>query len=98
MSAPAGWYRDPYRPSGSRHWDGQAWTDHVSHGGSVSADPIGTAPQLPAPIVTTPAPLSAESVQKARRAELVRRWVIAAVVIAVGVFGSAVLLQIQLAR
>jgi hypothetical protein len=22
----AGWYADPYRPSGIRHWDGRRWT------------------------------------------------------------------------
>lgn len=26
-SAPAGWYLDPMRPSGSRFWDGNMWTD-----------------------------------------------------------------------
>lgn len=26
---PAGWYPDPYRPGGSRRWDGAAWTDET---------------------------------------------------------------------
>lgn len=96
MTAPAGWYRDPYRPSGSRHWDGTQWSDHVSAAnGAVAPDPIGTAPQLPGPPVAAQAPLSAETVQAARRADLVRRWVIAITVIIIGGFGTYALMQMM---
>lgn len=36
---PAGWHGDPYRAHELRYWDGSRWTEHVSNGGVVSADP-----------------------------------------------------------
>ncbi len=35
-----GWNADPYRRHELRYWDGAAWTDHVSDGGSAGLDPI----------------------------------------------------------
>ncbi len=35
----AGWYADPYDPTGLRYWDGAAWTNHRS------SAPYGAAPR-----------------------------------------------------
>ena len=36
---PAGWYPDPMHRFEQRHWNGVAWTEHVSTGGTASTDP-----------------------------------------------------------
>ena len=39
MTTPAaGWYPDPQNASMKRYWDGSAWTEHVTHFNSGSAD------------------------------------------------------------
>lgn len=39
-SQPAGWYPDPHRRHDVRHWDGRAWTSHVSDRGTPGEDPV----------------------------------------------------------
>ena len=36
---PANWYKDPSGRFELRYWNGSAWTEHVSSGGSQSIDP-----------------------------------------------------------
>jgi Protein of unknown function (DUF2510) len=40
MWAPAGWQPDPTGRHELRHWDGRAWTSHVSDQGALSEDPL----------------------------------------------------------
>jgi hypothetical protein len=39
-SAPAAWLRDPTGQHELRYWDGEAWTAHVSDGGTTSEAPL----------------------------------------------------------
>lgn len=39
-AASAGWHPDPAGRHDLRYWDGRQWTEHVSDGGAVSADPL----------------------------------------------------------
>lgn len=48
------WLPDPTRPGRLRYWDGARWTEHVSAGGAVEADPIAGDP--PPPPAAEPAP------------------------------------------
>src|SRR3546814_19344341 len=36
----AAWHPDPTGKHELRYWDGSQWTEHVSDGGNVSADPL----------------------------------------------------------
>jgi hypothetical protein len=58
--APSGWYADPTRRHLYRCWNGQAWTDRVSNGGTSGVDPAQmdahTAATPPAPGTAAPAP------------------------------------------
>lgn len=49
MSAPGqpGWLPDPEGRYEYRWWDGQSWTDQVSHQGQAGRAPLGGAPQHP---------------------------------------------------
>ncbi|MGV0809692.1 AIM24 family protein [Mycolicibacterium setense] len=49
MSAPGqpGWLPDPEGRYEYRWWDGQSWTDQVSHQGQAGRAPLGGAPQQP---------------------------------------------------
>lgn len=47
--APAGWYEDPLARADHRYWDGRRWTEHVSRGGQVAADPLESAADVSAP-------------------------------------------------
>jgi hypothetical protein len=38
-SVPANWYKDPSGRFELRYWNGSAWTEHVSTGGTQSIDP-----------------------------------------------------------
>ena len=38
-SVPANWYKDPSGRFELRYWNGSAWTEHVSSGGTQSIDP-----------------------------------------------------------
>ena len=38
-AAPAGWYSDPSSRFELRYWDGNQWTEHVSHAGQQYTDP-----------------------------------------------------------
>jgi len=52
MSAPAGWYPDPYGGALRRYWDGTTWTAHVEQ---PAAQAVRTPPeQLRAPAGTRP--------------------------------------------
>jgi uncharacterized protein YxjI len=46
---PAGWYPDPAGSGGSRWWDGQVWTEHVSEPAQAVATSPAQAPHRPAP-------------------------------------------------
>ena len=46
LANPARWAADPMGRHELRYWDGKKWTDHVSTGGAVSADPV-SAPVQP---------------------------------------------------
>lgn len=39
QNIPANWYKDPSGRFELRYWNGTAWTEHVSTGGSQSVDP-----------------------------------------------------------
>lgn len=42
-----GWLPDPEGRYEYRWWDGQSWTDQISHQGQAGRAPLGTAPQQP---------------------------------------------------
>lgn len=55
---PPAWHTDPTGRHELRYWDGTRWSEHVSDGGRVSADPLAA----PAPVATTsvaPTPVAA---------------------------------------
>lgn len=54
MSTSSGWHSDPLQHHQYRYWSGSEWTEHVSDGGTVSADPIWEPHPRPA---STPTPL-----------------------------------------
>lgn len=37
---PPGWYPDPTGRHQLRHWDGRAWSAHVSNNGTTGSDPV----------------------------------------------------------
>ena len=39
-AAPPGWFQDPLGRYQFRYWDGDAWTTHVSHNGTVCVDSV----------------------------------------------------------
>lgn len=41
QTSPANWHPDPTGRHQLRYWNGSAWTDHVSDGGTQSLDPLG---------------------------------------------------------
>lgn len=55
---PAGWYADPTGRHTYRYWDGTAWSNQVSDGGTTGVDPTGldanTASTPPAPGTKAP--------------------------------------------
>ncbi len=56
MSIDAGWLPDPTGAHQVRYWDGAAWTEHVSDGGTTAADPLPADAPPPPPPVAAPAP------------------------------------------
>ena len=44
---PTGWYLDPTGRSPQRYWSGTEWTEWVSRRGTVTSDPLATAPGAP---------------------------------------------------
>lgn len=86
----AGWYPDPFRRFDYRYFDGDTWTDRVSTGGSITADPPfeGPTPALrPAGGGWAGPPQPPPTVQGTRLAV----WVV------VGVVGGAVVLVLGVA-
>jgi len=53
---PAGWYADPWNPTGQRYWNGSEWTPQVHSG--VSQQP--QQPPQPRPVQQPPAPQQAQ--------------------------------------
>lgn len=47
-TSPANWYPDPTGRHELRYFDGAAWTDHVSDGGTTGTDPVHGGPVAPA--------------------------------------------------
>lgn len=88
----AGWFADPTGRSEHRYWDGNRWTEHVSHLGIPATDPIdafGTpiGPVAPAP---TPIPIATEPGTPARSGIWAVPWWAWAIGAAVLVFAVAV--------
>src|SRR5882757_8330116 len=54
-TGPGSWQPDPEGRYEYRWWDGQSWTDQVSHQGQMSRSPLGGAPVVESPAaVQTP--------------------------------------------
>jgi hypothetical protein len=56
VSVDAGWLPDPSGGHQVRYWDGAAWTEHVSDGGTTATDPLPADAPPPPPPVAAPAP------------------------------------------
>ena len=55
MSVDAGWLPDPTGGHQVRYWDGAAWSEHVSDGGTTATDPLPAgAPPPPPPAAESP--------------------------------------------
>ncbi|MGV0745548.1 AIM24 family protein [Mycolicibacterium sp. XJ870] len=53
---PGSWLPDPEGRYEYRWWDGQSWTDQVSHQGQVHQAPLGPPPEAQAPAPSAPVP------------------------------------------
>jgi hypothetical protein len=63
-STPAGWYEDPALVAELRYWDGTAWTEHVSSGGTQSVSPMPLPDAAEAGSTTSPLDADAFTVER----------------------------------